>query len=190
MQKRVFRILMFMMMVAALVMTGACAKKQVQSTEPEAPVVQQVTEPEETTTEEAIETAEPQVDQEAIQAEAQRRARERARNMFISEDINFDFDSSSLTAMAQETLRSKAAWMRNNPGVNVVIEGHCDERGTAEYNLALGDRRAQSAKAFLVDLGIAPSRLATISYGEEMPVDPRATEEAWAKNRRAHFTIK
>jgi peptidoglycan-associated lipoprotein len=72
----------------------------------------------------------------------------------------------------------------------VVIEGHCDERGTNEYNLALGDRRAFSAKSFLVDLGIADSRLTTISYGEEQPIDSRSTEDAWTQNRRAHFVIK
>jgi peptidoglycan-associated lipoprotein len=71
----------------------------------------------------------------------------------------------------------------------VTIEGHCDERGTNEYNLALGDRRAESAKSFLIDLGIDSSRLTTISYGEERPVDPRNMEEAWAKNRRDHFVV-
>ena len=70
-----------------------------------------------------------------------------------------------------------------------TIEGHCDERGTNEYNLDLGDRRAESAKAFLTDLGIDPARLTTISYGEERPVDPRHMEEAWAKNRRDHFVV-
>ena len=73
--------------------------------------------------------------------------------------------------------------------VTVTIQGHCDERGTNEYNLALGDRRADSTKTFLVDLGISASRLTTVSYGEERPVDPRHNEEAWAKNRRAHFVI-
>ena len=76
-----------------------------------------------------------------------------------------------------------------HPGVTVTIEGHCDERGTNEYNLALGDRRAESAKRFLTDLGISATRLTTVSYGEERPVDPRHNEEAWAKNRRAHFVI-
>jgi peptidoglycan-associated lipoprotein len=71
-----------------------------------------------------------------------------------------------------------------------LIEGHCDERGTNEYNLALGDRRAYSSRAFLADLGIDDSRLSIISYGEEQPIDSRSSEEAWAKNRRAHFVIK
>jgi peptidoglycan-associated lipoprotein len=113
-----------------------------------------------------------------------------AREMFENEDILFEFDSASLSVEAQEILRAKAAWLRENPRAQVVIEGHCDERGTNEYNLALGDRRAFSSKSFLVDLGIADTRLTTISYGEERPVDTAPTEDAWAKNRRAHFVIK
>ncbi|MCG2831147.1 MAG: OmpA family protein, partial [Desulfobacteraceae bacterium] len=90
----------------------------------------------------------------------------------------------------QEVLKRKAEWLRNNPGESIIVEGHCDERGTNEYNLALGDRRAQSAKNFLIDLGIAESRLTTISYGEERPADPRQNEDAWSKNRRDQFVIE
>ena len=111
----------------------------------------------------------------------------KAPDMVMQEDIYYEFDKSTLTPTAQENLLRKAEWLRENPNATVTIEGHCDERGTNEYNLALGDRRAESAKAFLTDLGIDPSRLTTISYGEERPVDPRSNEEAWAKNRRAHF---
>jgi len=110
-------------------------------------------------------------------------------DVVMQEDIYFDFDKSTLTPAAQDNLLRKAEWLRENPDATVTIEGHCDERGTNEYNLALGDRRAESAKAFLVDLGIDPMRLTTISYGEERPVDPRHTEEAWAKNRRDHFVV-
>jgi len=113
-----------------------------------------------------------------------------AREMFENEDILFEFDSASLSVEAQEVLRAKAAWLRENPRARVTVEGHCDERGTNEYNLALGDRRAFSAKSFLVDLGIADSSLTTISYGEERPLDSRPTEDAWTQNRRAHFVIK
>ena len=94
-----------------------------------------------------------------------------------------------MSAQAQETLRKKAQWLKENSAVSVTIEGHCDNRGTNEYNLALGDRRAYSAKVFLIDLGIAETRLQTLSFGEERPLDPVETEEAWAKNRRAHFVI-
>ncbi len=104
-------------------------------------------------------------------------------------DINFEFDKSTLSPKAQEILKANATWLRNNSTAVVEIEGHCDERGTIEYNLALGDRRARSARDFLVSLGISSSRLKTISYGEEMPLDAGHNESAWAKNRRAHFTI-
>jgi peptidoglycan-associated lipoprotein len=109
--------------------------------------------------------------------------------MFKNEDIYFEFDSIRLDPEAQEILRKKAEYMKSNPGVRVTIEGHCDNRGTNEYNLALGDRRAHSAKVFLLDLGINESRMRTVSYGEERPIDPGENEEAWSRNRRAHFVI-
>ena len=110
-------------------------------------------------------------------------------DMVMKEDVYFDFDKSNLKPAAQENLLQKADWLRENSDVTVTIEGHCDERGTNEYNLALGDRRAESIKAFLVNLGISASRLTTISYGEERPVCFESDEECWAKNRRGHFTM-
>lgn len=112
------------------------------------------------------------------------------RSQFENEDIYFAYDSAALSQAAQEKLREKARWMKQYPTVSAVVEGHCDERGTSEYNLALGDRRAESAKVYMVNLGVSPSRLVTISYGEERPFDPRHTEEAWARNRRVHFEIE
>lgn len=119
--------------------------------------------------------------------EKERKLTERA--MFENEDVHFEFDSITLSPTAQEILRKKARWLRENPRFYVTVEGHCDNRGTNEYNLALGDRRAHGAKMFLVDLGIDESRLQTISYGEERPLDPGENEKAWTKNRRAHFVI-
>ena len=118
------------------------------------------------------------------------RANEMARNQFLNEHVPYAFDSAALSPMAQNILKRKAAWLNDNSGMSVVVQGHCDERGTAEYNLALGERRAESARAYLVDLGISSSRLSTISYGEERPLDSRRNEEAWAKNRRSQFVIK
>jgi len=89
----------------------------------------------------------------------------------------------NLTPEAQRILAAQAEWLQNNPGVRVIIEGHCDERGTREYNLALGERRANGVKDYLVSLGIDPNRLETISYGKDRPVYPGSTPEAWAKNR-------
>lgn len=105
-------------------------------------------------------------------------------------DINFAFDSSSLSATAKGILRENAQWLNDNPSTSVVVEGHCDERGTAEYNLALGLRRAQSVSEYLRTLGVDGSQLDQVSYGEELPLDPASNESAWAKNRRAHFSIK
>jgi len=103
------------------------------------------------------------------------------------ERVHFDYNQFTLDAPARVTLERNAVFLRNNPALKVVIEGHCDERGSDEYNLALGERRAVAVKNYLVSLGIAADRLRVISYGEEMPLVAEANEEAWAKNRRAEF---
>ena len=105
-------------------------------------------------------------------------------------DVYFDFDRYDLRADARATLKANASWLRANPLVRVEIEGHCDERGTIEYNLALGARRAQSAKDYLVALGVAADQLSTISYGKELPVCREQTEECYQRNRRAKFVIQ
>ena len=105
-------------------------------------------------------------------------------------DVYFDFDSYALRADARETLKANAGWLKANPAAQVQIEGHCDERGTTEYNLALGSKRAQSVKDYLVTLGAAADRLTTISYGEEVPVCRDETDECWQKNRRARFVVQ
>jgi peptidoglycan-associated lipoprotein len=173
---------------------SACAKKQISS---------------EASTTTAEEDAQRRADEEARQNELDRQktlqeedlsdeslSRETAdqrtasaRSIFENEDIYFEFDSIRLSPDAQEILTKKAKWLRANPDATITIEGHCDNRGTNEYNLALGEGRAQSVKAFLVDLGIDPTRVNTISYGEERPLDGSQAEEAWARNRRAHFVI-
>jgi len=104
-------------------------------------------------------------------------------------DVHFDFDSHDLTEQARAILKNNAEWLKANPSVRVQIEGHCDERGTVEYNLALGARRAKNAKDYLATLGIAVERLSDISYGEEIPVCRERTEACWEKNRRARFVI-
>jgi len=104
-------------------------------------------------------------------------------------NVNFDYDKYDLTPEAREILANHARLLKENPQVKLKIEGHCDERGTVEYNLALGERRAYAVKNYLVNYGIDPSRLSTISYGKERPFDMRSTPEAWAKNRRAAFVI-
>ncbi len=102
-------------------------------------------------------------------------------------DIFFSFDESTLSADARRVLDQNAAYLRQNPGLRVQVEGHADERGSTAYNLALGDRRAASARHYLESLGVEPSRVSTISYGEEKPFTTGSTDEAWAENRRDHF---
>jgi peptidoglycan-associated lipoprotein len=105
-------------------------------------------------------------------------------------DIYFDFDKSSIMPDAREVLKANADYFLKNSAASIVIEGNCDERGTAEYNMALGQRRAQEAKKYLVNLGVKGSKIKTISYGKERPIDPGHDEAAWAKNRRDHFVVK
>lgn len=101
--------------------------------------------------------------------------------------IHFDFDRSFIRDDSKTTLRQNAEWLKTHSDVVIQIEGHCDERGTNQYNLALGQRRADSTKNYLVSLGINGDRILTITYGEEKPVDPANNETAWSKNRRAEF---
>jgi peptidoglycan-associated lipoprotein len=171
MQKKIWLVIALLLVIPGLLLTVGCQKKTVTQAKAPAPA--------------PAAAAEPAAKKPAA---APVKAADTS-GMIMQEDIFYDFDKSTLTPAAQDNLMQKAAWLRDNPDVTVTIEGHCDERGTNEYNLALGDRRADSAKAFLVDLGIASSRLTTISYGEERPLCMQQNEECWAKNRRGHFVI-
>ncbi len=105
-------------------------------------------------------------------------------------DVNFDFDRYDLRPDARNILKEHATWLKANPQAQVEIEGHCDERGTNEYNLALGAKRAESVRRYLVDLGVSADRLSTVSYGEGLPICKDHNEDCWAKNRRAHFVVR
>jgi len=105
-------------------------------------------------------------------------------------DARFDFDKYDLTPQGKDAARAVANYMLKNPKARVLIEGHADIRGTAEYNMALGERRATSVKNYLISLGVPEASLSTISFGKERPLDPGLTEEAHARNRRAHFVVK
>jgi len=168
MQKKKWMFLALFFVIPGLLFSVSCQKKVVDATPEPVPVAEE---------------------KEEVVVEKEEVVVYKVPDVVMQEDIYFDFDKSTLTPAAQDNLLRKAEWLRENADATVTIEGHCDERGTNEYNLALGDRRAESAKAFLSDLGIDPSRLTTISYGEERPVDPRNMEEAWAKNRRDHFVV-
>ncbi len=204
MRKNMIAVLLaFAFVVTSLFFMSACAKKQVQMTEGVQPTAEETTASQESATQPAA-TEEPKaviVDQteenktaeaeqlEKLQAEERAQREAAAKAAFENEKIYFDFDKSDLKAEAQAVLKKKADWLREHPAYSLRIEGNCDERGTNEYNLALGDRRANAAKKFLVALGIDEARIITISYGEERPVDPAHNEEAWAKNRRDEFRL-
>lgn len=137
--------------------------------------------------------------EQAAKDEAARKAAARAawakKNAEALVDLNlqniyFDYDKSAIRPDAREILKANAEIFTKNSSAKIIVEGHCDERGTAEYNMALGERRAQEAKQYLVNLGIDASRIETISYGKERPLDNRSIEEAWAQNRRAQFLLK
>ena len=205
MLRKMWICLALLVVIPGLLFTVSCAKKVVQS-EPvaeevveEGPSEAELAAQEQAAQEEAARQWEMAAEEdlkreqmalEAAKAEEMERAKMVAIQMFMNEDIYFEFDSAVLLPVAREVLSRKADWLRENPDASVIIEGHCDERGTNAYNIALGERRAESAKAYLVDLGIDELILTTISYGEERPVDPGHNEEAWAKNRRTHFVVE
>jgi peptidoglycan-associated lipoprotein len=145
-----------------------------------------------------IEPSEPGLKEKTLSEEEARRIREEEQRMkeasekarFESEDIYFEFDQYILSDSGKQVLDKKAKWLKDFPSAKAQIEGHCDERGSAEYNLALGQKRADAVMQYLVSLGINSNRLSTISYGKEKPLDPGHTEDAWAKNRRGHLVLK
>lgn len=132
--------------------------------------------------EEAVAKAEKEA---AVKDEVSEMAEKQARLLAVY----FDFDRFAVRDDMRPVLEKNAVWLKKNPAVKIQIQGHCDERGTNEYNIALGERRAQGIKKYLVDSGVPEAGISTISYGEEKPADPGHTEEAWAKNRRGEFVI-
>lgn len=170
---RKYSVVLPLILVFMVAMT-ACSKKQTADTSPTTDPSTEVTEPIEPPVEEESAYVEPEVKEEP---------------MPVLEDVFFDFDKSSLTTDAKRTLENNARQLKSASAVGIIIEGHCDQRGTNAYNLALGERRAKAAKDYLASLGISSTRIRTVSYGEERPFDMGNSEAAWAKNRRAHFVI-
>ncbi|MCF8031302.1 MAG: peptidoglycan-associated lipoprotein Pal [Desulfohalobiaceae bacterium] len=183
-----------------LVFTG-CAQKQGAETESvqtqqeqsaQAQAGQQKTAAEQEQEEESEEVEEYGVSEEKAEEEGaatEQGLRDKAKQT-LKERIHFAFDSSELSKQAQDLLKSKAKILKKNPGLKIVIEGHCDERGTDEYNMALGERRARAAYEYLILLGVDADRMNLVSYGEERPLVQGDDEQAWAKNRRDEFKIK
>jgi peptidoglycan-associated lipoprotein len=172
--------------VAALVAVG-CAKKQTVKSEGApgaAPAPAAVGE----APMKEMPPAPPPSDQLASAAQAGVAVTEEKLSQF--DDVRFDFDKSELTEDGRRTSQAVADYLKKHPTAKMQIEGHCDERGTAEYNLALGERRATTVMTYLVSLGVPKAALSTVSFGKEKPLDPGHNEGAWAKNRRAHFVLK
>ena len=197
MMKRKWIVLAMVLIIPAMLFSVSCAKKSVSSDPAVTDTGEDAARQAELEKQQEMERQK-QLEEERLAAEradqlkteAEEREMMMAKNRFLNDNIYFAFDESTLDYQAQELMKQKAVWMQDNPDAIVVVEGHCDERGTNAYNLALGERRAESVKMFLVNLGISDARLTTISYGEEKPVDMGHNEEAWAKNRRATFLLE
>jgi peptidoglycan-associated lipoprotein len=207
------KIALWLSIIAITFCFGACAKKQitpieqilppVQKEEITTPPIEQITPPVEekkvVETEPEIITLTEDVIDQVISQEEIKQPEETTKEVlsplqqkmlaFEAKDAYFEFDDFSLSTEAKKVIIDLSSFLMENPSLKVRIEGHCDERGTTEYNLALGERRAKSVQDYLIFLGVRPEIASVISYGEEKPVDPRSCEEAWALNRRAHFDI-
>lgn len=187
--KKVFVLVLVLVLVLAFgFILISCAQKRV--VQPQQPVTPQETKakaeakPEQKIPEEKI-TEQQLAKIETKEVETSKYTEEKG--MF--EDIHFDFDKYDIRPDAKPILQSVSDWLIKNKSSRLLIEGHCDERGTNEYNLALGDRRAKAARDYLVAVGVVSSRIDIISYGEEKPLCTEKTEECWQKNRRAHFIV-
>lgn len=130
------------------------------------------------------------VDSEDAAAQINQATQEQIEEVQVEDRILFDLNSSSLTANNNKILDNQSAWLKSDPSVKVIVEGHCDERGTREYNLALGEKRANSVKQYLITSGVESNRIKTISYGKERPAFVGSGDEIWAKNRRAVTVIE
>jgi peptidoglycan-associated lipoprotein len=167
--------------IAALTFFG-CATKKVASAPAEAAP--------ETKAEQAKPAPAPEKQAPAEEKVAKAEAPAAAEELNVNfSDIHFDFDKYDIQPSDKDTLNAIADWLSKNPDTKIAIEGNCDERGTAEYNLALGDKRATAAKQFLLGLGVSPDRIETVSYGKEKPLCKEHTEKCWAENRRDHFVV-
>jgi peptidoglycan-associated lipoprotein len=188
-----FGIMKKLLIVLLLIMTIGCAKKYTKPAEttatPETPVKEEVIKQE--VKPEKVETmrVEDKVAERVLTpvVESSLPSDEQAKSVF--KDVLFDYDKYDIKAEARPALDAVAAYLAGNKGINIVVEGHCDDRGTNEYNLALGERRAKSAKNYLTSLGVSPDRMIVITFGEEKPVCTAQNESCWQQNRRAHFVV-
>ena len=176
-------VILTLCLILIIGITGTCRKKVEEAPPPPPQVVEQ---PKIEKVEEPPVVKEPELTEEEVFA---RKSLSELNQEVPLNMIHFDFDKYFIRDDAKPVLQANAAWLKKWSSVKLLIEGHCDERGTEEYNMALGEKRAKSTLDYLVSLGISPDRLKIISYGKSQPLDPASTETAWGKNRRAQFTI-
>ncbi len=169
------QLLIFVLIGIFVLAMGACSKKQTTEVE--------------TSPETEVETAPPPPEPEVEEVEEAAVEEVEPVKMPVLNDVFFDFDKATLSPDAKSILSSNATQLKDAAGMTITLEGHCDERGTRSYNLALGEKRANAAKDFLVSLGVPASQITTVSYGKDKPFDSGHTEAAWAKNRRGHFVV-
>ncbi len=179
--RRVSKGVLFVLVISMVFFSAGCSKKGVDQ-------VEEITPPETAETVDGSGAMMPDLDIEPG-VETGLSGLEPEVAAFENQDVYFGYDKFNLSAEARTILAEKASFLNAHPEMKIRVEGHCDERGTSEYNLALGERRAKAAQDYLVFLGINPTRISIISYGEERPVDPGHYEDAWANNRRAHFDV-
>jgi len=190
MRKKLLSMALIVFIVSLALAMGGCAKKEPIMKEPVGVTAPDAAKAEAEAKAAAAEAARQEQEvlrQKELKAKAQREKLLAEAATFG--DVYFDFDKYDLKPSAREVLSRLGDWLLEQKDFEIAVEGHCDERGTKEYNLALGERRAEAAKAYLVNLGVDAMRITTISYGEELPLDPGHNEEAWSKNRRDHFVI-
>ncbi len=174
----------FILIIVSIFVLAGCAPKLVQPTQQPTPaIVERPLAAEEAT---AKQTKEGISDEDLAEAKGDHTDRTLEA---ILQDIGFDYDSYAIRQSELPKIEGIGTWMKREGETKIVAEGHCDERGTVEYNLALGQKRAEAVKNYLLKMGVEASRVRTVSFGKEMPLDPGHTEQAWAKNRRVHFKI-
>jgi peptidoglycan-associated lipoprotein len=185
------RVLVLLLLSISVLIAASCRSRKTPPPPPQTapPVVERTPEPPPQTVPSPEREFEPPAPEPEVLSSDLDEATRQAHARGWLRDAFFPFDASTLDAEAQAALQQSATWLRAHPEYQLLVEGHCDERGTEQYNLALGDRRAETVRAYLATLGVDRSRIRTVSYGEERPFETGSSEEAWAQNRRAHLTL-
>jgi peptidoglycan-associated lipoprotein len=182
---KIHKLILILMMAFFIFLTASCARKMARNDEALVTAPPEASEPVDNSNDE--DALDAQLQEERLLAEAA--ALEAAKAAFVEENVHFAHDSSALSDQARMILNKKADFLRSNPGPRITVEGHCDERGSAAYNMALGQQRAESVKIFLINQGVDAARLNVASFGENKPIATGQDEESLARNRRAEFVI-